>query len=380
LKRRYLLILALVAVLIGAGIFAYQYFTAARQLTTATVRRGDIRASVEASGKVRARDTARLSLPIGGVIARVVAHVGDEVKTGDVILQLKDDEYQRRVQQAQLNLASRQLDRARAKSAPSAADLDIARANLKKAELGLVIAEEEYKKDGSKENDARREAARADVDIARASFDKVTNGPTAEEIAALENQVKFAELSLMSEKTLLAQTQLTVPFDGTVLEINAQAGELVGGYTPLATVADLAHLEILAEVDEIDVGYVAVGQNVELRFDAFPGETVPGKITRLYPAATSQRGSTIYNAIVEFDAGALHIRAGMGASLKITTVEKKNVLLVPSRAVKQAGARKSVTVLVGNEPREVIVETGVSNGQEMEIVSGVEEEDVVVVP
>jgi len=123
-----------------------------------------------------------------------------------------------------------------------------------------------------------------------------------------------------------------------------------------------------------------VGQKVEVRFDAFPGERFAGILTRLFPAASAQRGSTVYTAIVEFDRRGFEIRPGMGASLCILTVEKQGVLLVPNRALTSVGMRKAVRIVAPGEPRDVIVEIGVSDGNETEIISGVNEGDQVLLP
>jgi RND family efflux transporter MFP subunit len=296
---------------------------------------------------------------------------------GDVILSLGADEATRRVKQADLNLQSRQLDLARAKAAPRDEDITIARANVQKATINVAAAEAAYTASPNAQNDAVRQAARADLDIARASFNRVTNGPTQAEIDALQNTVTSAQIDLDSAKQSLSQTQLTAPFTSTVVEINVHVGELVGGFNPLATVADLTALEIAADIDEIDVANVQVGQSVQVRFDAFPGETFSGKLTRLFPAASTLRGTTTYAAVVDFDAKDSKVRPGMGANLKIQTVEKPGVLLVPNRALKNVGARKAVRVVAPGEPRDVIVETGATDGNETEIVSGVNEGDQV---
>jgi len=343
------------------------------------VRRGDVSASVNATGKVSAKKSARLSLPLSGVVQSIGKMEGDDVNMGDVILTLRADEAARRVKQAELNLLTRQSELARGKAAPRDEDIDIARASLRKATMAVAAAEAAYNANPTTANEAMREAVRADLDIARASFNRVTNGLSKEEIDALQNAVTIAQLDLESAQSALTQTKLTAPFTSTVTEISVHEGELVGGYVPLASVADLTALEIAAEIDEIDVANVAVGQSVEVRLDAFTGEKFTGKLTRLFPAATPQRGSTVYGAVVDFDATNFKVRPGMGASLKIQTVEKKGVLLVPNRALKSVGTRKAVHIVAPGDPRDVIVETGVTDGNETEIVSGLNEGDLVTV-
>lgn len=345
--------------------------------TTVAASKGDLRATVNAIGKVRAKKSARLALPVSGYIATIEKYEGDQVNVGDVILTLRAEDAARRVKQVELNLSSRQLDLARAKAAPRDEDIEIARTNLRKATLAVAAVESAYDAAPTAQNAAAREAARLDLEIARAQFNRVVNGPSKEEIELLQNAVNNAKLELEAAQNSLTQTKLTAPFTGTVTEINVRPGELVGGFNPLAAVADLNALEIAAEIDEIDVATTDVGQSVEVRLDAFPGERFAGRVMRLYPAASTQRGSTVYGAVVDIDPRTFKVRPGMGASLKIATIEKKNVLLVPNRALKNVGARKAVTVAGRGD---VIVEVGVSDGTETEIVSGLNEGDQIVIP
>ena len=368
-----------VIVILAAIVFAVVSLQAQAPSNTAMVRRGDISAAVNATGKARAKKAARLSLPMSGIVQGIVKMEGDDVSPGDVILSLRADDTARRVRQAELNLQSRQLDLARGKSSPRDEDIEIARASLRKATMAVAAAEASYNANPNTQNDAAREITRADLDIARANFNRVTNGLSKEEIEALQNAVVSAQLDLESAKTALAQTKLTAPFTSTVTEITVREGELIGGFTPLASVADLNALEIAADIDEIDVANVKVGQTVEVRFDAFPGERFTGKLTRLFPASTSQRGSTVYSAVVDFDRRDFAVRLGMGANLKILTVEKKGVLVVPNRALKNVGTRKAVRVVAPGEPRDAFVEVGVTDGNETEIISGVNEGDQILV-
>ena len=377
LSRRQIIAAIVIAVIVIAAITFFLAQPGTPPPNIAVVRRGDLSASVNATGKITPKKSARLALPLTGVVANIAKREGDAVNMGDVILSLRADDTARRVQQAELNLQSRQLDLARAKAAPSDADIEIARANLQKATLAAAIAEANYRANPTAQNDAARQSAQADLDIARASFDRTVNGSTQDQLDALQNAIKSAQLDLDTAKQALAQTKLTAPYTGTVTSIMVNEGELAGAGTPLASIADLTTLEIDADVDEIDVANVAVGQSVEIRLDAFPGETLNGKLVRLFPAATAQRGSTVYTAIVDFDAKGLKVRPGMGGSLKIQTIERKNALLVPNRALKSVGTRKAVHVVAPGAPRDVIVETGVTDGNETEILSGVNEGDQV---
>lgn len=369
--------IAVIVIAAGAAIFLNSGFPRNISASGSSVRRGDLAATVNATAKVRSKKAARLSLPISGIVASIEKLEGDPVNEGDVILSLRAEETARRAKQAEINLQNRQLELARAKGAPRSEDLDISRASLRKATVSVALAEAVFDAAASSQNAATREIARADLDIARANFNRLINGVTKEEIDALQNSVQIAQIELDGAKAALANTKLAAPFTGNITEINVRENELIGAYNPLASLAQINALELATEIDEIDVANVDVGQNVEIRFDAFPGERFAGTITRLFPAASTQRGSTVYGAVVDFDGRDFKIRPGMGASMKIKTVEKKGVLLVPNRALKNVGTRKSVRVLSPGGPRDVIVVAGATDGNETEVLSGVNEGDVV---
>lgn len=378
LVRRRVTIIALAVILI-AGLAAYQWMQPARAVTTTTVTRGDISATVTANARVRATGSARLSFPMSGRLATLAVREGDAIKGGDVLAELDSRNLDRRVQQAQLTLASRQLDLQRAQAPPRAEDIQISQSNVKKAALSLAAAQDNANKNPSSTNNAAREAAQADYDSATASFDRLTGGPTDQEVQQLKNAIAGAQLDLDAARAELSQTKLTSPYDAVVTQLDAQAGEMVGGFTPVVEIADLTNLELLADIDEIDVGSVAAGQSVDIRLDAFPGESVRGKLTTLFPAASDVRGALVYHARISFDRGKLDVRPGMGATCKIATVEKKAVLLVPSRAVRNAGSQKIVTTNVGGLNQNVVVVTGVTDGNNTEIVSGLEEGEQIVI-
>jgi len=370
-------IILLIALVVGGG-YWFLNPSGTHPPALATVTRGDLKAMVNANARVRSQRSVKLAFPFSGLVTKVNILEGDTVKAGDVIAEMDNRDAQRRVAQAEANLAARQQDLAEAQQPPSATELEIAQQTLKKAALALAAAQDQFKKDGSEENRVAQEIAQSDYDIARANFDRQTRAPTTFELDTLQRAIDSAQMDLDNARETLAETQLKAPFDGTITEVDADAGALLGGYSPVAVLEDTSKLELLADIDEIDVAEVEEGQNADLHFDAFPGDSATGKVARLFPAASNERGATIYHAIISLDPTDLKLRPGMGATVSIATVEKKNVLRVPSRAVKNAGSQKIVVVLDGSGTRNAVVQVGVSDGSETEIVSGVQEGTVIV--
>lgn len=380
LRRPRFWLALLVAAIVIAG-SAYYYFNQqqSRAQTLVTVTRGDINATVNANGRVRAQKSVQLAFPLSGQITALHVQPGDTVKQGDVLAELDQRELERRVKQAELNLEARVANLAEAQAPPPAADLEIAQQSLNKAAFALAAAQARYKNDASDENKIAQALAQSDYDIARANFERVTRGATQKQIDDLQRSIQDAKIDLQNARDALVETELRAPFDGVITQVMPDVGQWLGGYNPVLDLADLTKLEILAEIDEIDVAQVQAGQTVELRFDAFPGDSATGKLTRLFPSASTDRGATVYRAIVALDPTELKVRPGMGATVTIATLEKKNVLRVPARAIKNAGTQKIVVIKEGNGSRNVVVQTGVSDGDETEILGGVSEGAIILI-
>lgn len=387
--------MTIVALLLSLSYLLYRALSRPTGQSRVQVRRGALEAIVEATGQVRPVREARLSLQTSGLLMRAYVKVGDEVAAGDVLLEVESSALEQRLNEARLNLEIQQLQLAQLEAGASAEDLAIAQANLAsaearleqvrahpteqeltaakaaldKAEMALRLAQAEYD----------RVKWMPEVAIARAQLSKAQKGASAEQIAIAERQVALAEEGLNAAERQLREARLVAPFTGTVLALEAREGENVYAGNALLHLADLHTLEITAQIDELDIAAVAVGQLVAIRLDAFPGQTLSGKLQRLAPGATPQRGSTTYEAIIAFDPGDLPVRPSMAANLTITTKKKEDVLLVPNRAIQTLGRRKVVKRIEGGSVRQVEITVGLSNQSETEVISGLNEGDVLII-
>ncbi len=378
------IIIGIIVLLVAAGAYlVYRQVGARRRMNLATVRRGVISATVETTGRIQAARQARLSPQVSGIVQKVAAKPGDRVSQGDLLLKLSVSSLERAVRQAKLSLEIQELQLAQAKSGGDDASIAIARARLRQATVALQAAQAAYDKIAKKEGAATSveaialESAKVSYEIAKAEFDRAVHGAPAEEVALLTKQQDLARLALEDALERLEQANVRAPFAGTLLEVEVKENEIAHAGNPVIVLADTSTLEIVASIDEIDIGEVSVGQKVEIVLDAFPEKRLAGEITHIDPAAAPQRGSTVYEATVSFRGEGLAIRPGMGTNLTITTVERPQVLLVPSRAIQTIGRRKVVRVLEGGNVREVEVKTGLSNRVETEIISGLREGQIV---
>ena len=374
-------ILAIAVLVAGAGL-AYRYLGPRPASETAIVRRGTIEASINALGRVQPKRQLNLSTRASGTVKRILVERGQKVQEGELLLELEAREYDTAIEQAERNLQVRRSQLEEALQAPDSASIDLARARLRRATALRLKAQKDYDKitnkpDAESSDEALAlEAAKLEYEIAQAEFDRTMQGTPRLQLERLRADVQDAEAALRQAKEQREYTRLYTPFAGTIMSIEPKVGENVYGFNPLIRLADLSQLEVIAEIDEIDVPKVAEGQNVQIRLDAFPMSNLKGKVTHLFPGVSETRGTTTYEAIIDFDAESLPIRPGMGANLNITTEVAEDALLVPRRGLRQVGRYQVAYVLMGGRRRQVIVVTGLSNDAEIEILSGLTEGQV----
>jgi len=175
---------------------------------------------------------------------------------------------------------------------------------------------------------------------------------------------------------------MVAPFNGTVISIGAEVGDLVSSGTTVVTLADLAELRVLALVDETDISQVEVGQEVEITFDAFPGRRFQGKVLEVPLHGKLVQNVVKYEVPVSLEGTkGVALKPGMTANLKMVVGRRENALLVPVLAVQDSEEGKVVRVqdTLSGSTMLVPVEVGLSDGTYVEVVRGLNEGDQIVV-
>jgi multidrug resistance efflux pump len=186
------------------------------------------------------------------------------------------------------------------------AQLDLAQARLRLAQI-RPLAEEE-------------EASASGVAVARAQLDLARTGPRAEDVTVVEAQVQQARAVLSHDKLALARAELRAPFDGTVSAVYLQGSEWAAAGAPVVELLDTSHWRVeTRNIGELNIGRVEVGQGAIVRVMAFRGEELRGRVVAISPVAVVQQGDTTYTAIVELDPTGLNLRPGMNAEVEIIT-------------------------------------------------------------
>ena len=422
------------------SVFGWQRVTANAtasngRVQKATVTRGLLVATVNAAGNVSAPNTATLAFLSAGRVAKVAVQVGDQVKQGQLLMQLEPTDVQFALKTAQTNLASAQasydgtsanlqfalrtaqanvssaqanLDTARAKNATNPNQLIIAKSALDKATITLQKAQSDYnavawRNDiGMTTQSAALQQATIDYASAQANYQvtaanindtALRQAEAALDIAQnalqqaqrnLDTTMRTAQAALDSAKLAADQAQrnldklnLYAPFDGIVSAVNFGVGDSIGTGTAVSMV-DLGQLEVKVMVSEVDMVKIRGRQSVMISVDALPGAMYHGALATISPVGMVTSGVVNYPVIVTVTNPDGKIKPGMTANLAVSVDRRENVLVVPIRAVRAQGSQKIVVVEYKGQTIQVPVGTGLSSDTQVEVTSGLQEGDVIV--
>jgi HlyD family secretion protein len=223
-------------------------------------------------------------------------------------------------------------------------------------------------------------ASTAQRDAVQAQLDLLLAGNSVHQIGAAQASVDQAQVTLAMAQAELEKVRLLAPLDGLVTTLNVHEQELAPVSLPAATLADVSELQIVVDVDEIDVAQIAEGQDVTIRVDALPFEVISGHVKRIAPAASQVGGVVVYQVIIVLDQADLPLQVGMSATAAITVQQLDDVLLVPNWAIRidRETGNTFVNLLGAATIEETEVEIGVRGEDASQVLSGLQEGDIVV--
>lgn len=300
-----------------------------------------------------------------------------------------DDYYQDRLELAYNKMMDAQDARVTNQLNSEASALQ-AQMTLRNAQTTLADAEEalaDARAGGTLKIAAAKAAVhQAEVDLAAAQEARLEldEGADATKIATAQAAVDEKKLAVSDTEAALAGTQLVAPFDGTILETNVSAGDLVAANTTILTLANLDSLQVMASVDETTIRQVSAGQDAAITFDAFPGQSFTGKVLAV-PLQGSLQGDVMVYEVPLSLVGAenLALRVGMTANVEIQVEQVADALLVPTIALQQSNGQYQVLTPNTTDPngaaQTVAVEVGLSDGTYTQITEGLSLGDLVLV-
>jgi HlyD family secretion protein len=259
-------------------------------------------------------------------------------------------------------------------------DTAAAQGSAAAAAARLESARAEYERQTAGPTAAQRAQAESQLAAAQASLAQLQAGPTAAQRAQAESAVEQARLALADAEEALANATITAPFDAAVTTVFVQPGEIAAG--PVVAVVDLSSLEVVLQVDEVDVGSLAVGQPATITLESYPETEIAAEVASIAPAAgASVTGLVTYDVRLRLGESSVPLLAGMTANATLVTAEKRDVLLVPNEAIQvdRTSGAYSVRRQMGDTVEEVEIVIGLRDNQFTEIREGLSAGDVLLV-
>jgi HlyD family secretion protein len=396
-KKKLLLGGGVMLAVLLAGFYFWDNDSSTPQYLTARVERGNLRNTVTATGALQAVTTVQVGSQASGTISALYADFNSVVKKGQVIAQLDPAQAKAQVDQARANLeqARATLANARASVVNARAGVSDAQAKnlaarstvqnnqagvsgaeanvavlkaqqddalslLKQQESLLkagVIAQRDYDvaMTAYKTAEAKYNQAVAQLNQAKLTEQSASSAGIAQSQAGIEQsqaqvqqsqaqvqqasaQVQQATAALNLAEVNLSHTTITSPIDGVVVSRDVNVGQTVAASLSaptLFTIAnDLTQMQVIANIDQADIGLVEQAKSVKFSVDAFPGREFEGKIEQMRLNPTNVQNVVTYNVVIDVSNPDQKLKPGMTANLTITIDERNNVLKVPNSALR----------------------------------------------
>jgi HlyD family secretion protein len=355
----------------------------------AKVTRGDVTRSVVATGQIQPITKVEVKSKASGIVEKLYVDINNQVKKGQQLAQLDQQEILAQVdaQRAQLasaeaNVSAYEANIEQDKVNAAAPDLPMYKAtldrNLEMKKSGIVS--QQALDDTNKEYLAaltRRDSAKAQIGVDTAKLKQA------------HAQVLQSQASLKQLEEQLSYTTIVAPMDGVILSRDVEIGDAVSSILVLGSTATLVMTEgdinqvyVQGKVDEADIAHVYMDQPARIKVESFRDRTFNGKVTKIAPLGVQKDNVTTFEVRVSIDNPGGELKANMTANAEILLDEHKGVLTVPENAVMYDN-QKNASVQVPDSKqkdgvRKVPVTVGLSNGSVTEIVSGLKEGQQVV--
>ncbi|MFZ0481136.1 MAG: efflux RND transporter periplasmic adaptor subunit [Terriglobales bacterium] len=393
-KRRRRIIYSVIAivvllVVVGGVIAATSGGTKIDPSKLAKVEKGDLAKSVVATGKIWPITQVEVKSKASGIVKKLYVDYGDQVKKGQILVELDRDEIQARV------------DQARAQLEASEASLNGTRADLVRAKVDaegpdVPLLKRAYDRAQGMANDGVVSASA--LDDAQKNYEMALNKQNVAKaqlqvlqakIGQAQGQVSQDRANLKQLEEQLGYTTIESPLDGIVLSRDVQIGDAVSSIlvlgstaTLVMTLGDTSEVYVKGKVDESDIGKVYLGQPARIKVESFKDKTFTGKVTKISPMGVEKDNVTTFEVRVSINNPEGVLKAMMTANAEIILEEHKNVLQIPEGAIiydKDKNASVEVPELKAKDgKKKIAVNIGISNGAKTELLKGLKEGDQVV--
>ena len=331
-----LILFVVVVAVIGGGYYWYRVRNARPepQVLTQPLSRGDVVDAVGATGTLEAVKTVNVGTQVSGVVQELYADFNSIVKQGQVIAKLDPQLIQTQIEQQSANVQRAQAD-------------------LERLKVGRADAQQ--KLDRARQMAAKQLIPQTDLETAEVNLKSAEA-----QIKSSEASLVQAQAQLNNQKVNLGYTTITAPIDGIVIQRSVDQGQTVAASMNAPTLyiiaADLSKMQVIANIDEADVGRMRPKQHVTFRVDAFPTDVFTGEVTQVRLQPTTVQNVVTYSTVISVPNPELKLKPGMTANVSIEISRRNNVLRIPNAATRFRPTAEMFQVL--NQPVPAELERG----------------------
>jgi len=378
-----IVVLVVAALLLFTGINRRRVGTPVR---AEKVVRQEIASVISTNGKIEPINSFEAHAPAPATVNKVLVAEGDRVKVGQLLVKLDDAEARSQAARALAQLRSAEAALSGIKAGGTQEEVLTIRADLTKAQAERDEAQRNLQavqklRQSGAASPAELEAAQnrqkkadADVQLLQAKLNGRFSSP---EVAKVEASAAEARAAYAAAQELLHHSNVTAPFAGTVYQLPVKPGSYVNGGDLLVQVANLEKVRVRAFVDEPEIGRLAKGQKVEIKWDATPGRTWDGTLTRVPTSVTMVGTRTVGEITSEIDNSDRKLLPNVNVNVSIIAARHDNALTVSREAVHDVDGKRYIYRIEDEKILAQEVQTGLSSLTRVEVLKGIPEGAVI---
>jgi HlyD family secretion protein len=350
------------------------------------VTRQDLVTSISTNGKVEPLQLFEPHSPIPTTVKKIYVREGQQVKAGELLMQLEDSDVRAQVARAQAQLKGAEADQHAVQTGGTQEEVLTTRSDLVKAQTDRDTAQKNYEalrqlaKTGAaapsevREAQSRLAAAEASLKLLQQKQQDRYSPP---EVNKVQAEAAQARATLAAAEDQLKHTEIRAPFEGTVYSIPIKQGEYVQQGELLLQLANLQRVQVRAFVDEPEIGKLATGQPVNITWDALPGKSWHGEITQMPYTITTYGTRNVGQVLCGVDNDDGRLLPNINVTVNVSIANKKDVVTVAREALHDDESGRFVYLIRDGHLDRQPVEAGIANNTRIEITKGLEPGELV---
>jgi HlyD family secretion protein len=367
---------------VSAGLF--QMFRPLRIRVSRTApSRQDINSTITTNGKIEPVQNFEVHAAFPSTIRNVLVREGQKVHKGQLLIQLDDADARSQLARAQAQLKQAESGSGDVQIQNATSQADLTKVTLERDEAQRSLQALQRLKERGAASQSEVAAAQDRLNKANADISVLQHRTGQQAVqtrdASAQASIENARVAITAARQLIADSNITAPFDGTVYLLPAKRGNYVNAGDLLLDVADLSRMQVRAFVDEPEIGHLKIGQPVKIIWDALPGKSWQGQVLTTPSTVVSRGNRNVGELLTTVANDDRTLLPNTNVGVTIVTYSRDGALVLPREAVHEEDGKNCIYVIKNMHLQRRLVQLGVSNLTHVEILSGLSDGESVAV-